>query len=342
MGTQKVKLNKKGQQVLLVAGTVFVMLIIIVAAAVKSNNREVEETTTESSYVAVWTSMPEGTAPFEAKTAAAGVFNDIYSEKAVLIHLDSGEVLAEKNAYDRGQPASITKVMTTIIAIENIPDLDATYTMPIEIFNEIYGQDLSSAGLVNGETLTIRDILYGLFLRSGAECCLAIENIVSGDSESFVALMNAKAEELGLNDTHFANSTGDTDENHYTTVYDMAILLRYCLQNETFREIASTSEYTVAPTNKHADGLTFNSTLSQSLPIMSDYEGLFTIEGGKTGHTDTAGRCLITFAEINGEEYILCTFGAYNFDGQPTTNLHTRDHCNVYSAFSKSILGIED
>ena len=301
------------------------------------NGNAIETTDPEDSGNAKWTSVATEPAPSYLNGLNADIFNDIYSKQAVLIHAGSGKVVASKDGDVKGFPASVTKMMTAIIAIENIPDLNTTYVMPAEIYDTLFKQDLSTAGFAKNDTVSVKDLLYGLLLRSGAECCLALENIACGGSAPFVAKMNEKAQEIGMYNTHFANSTGEHDVNHYSTPHDMAILMDYALKNQTFREIISTSNYRTAPLASNEEGLSFFSTLYQATPDMKEYASKFVLKGGKTGYTSDAGQCLATYAVIGGEEYILVTFGAYKFEGAPTAHLHARDHILIYSAFADAI-----
>ncbi|MBP5653883.1 MAG: D-alanyl-D-alanine carboxypeptidase [Clostridiales bacterium] len=352
---RRYRINKQGQ--MLIAGIVIVILIIfviIVAKACANNSDEGSAVssgddvvnvsdgseTSEDPANAKWTSVETEAAPSYLNGLNADIFSDIYSKQAVLIHAGSGKVVASKDGDTKGFPASVTKMMTAIVAIENIPDINTTYTMPVEIYDTLYKLDLSTAGFAKNDTVSVKDLLYGLLMRSGAECCLALENIVAGGSDAFVAKMNEKAAEIGMYNTHFANSTGEHDVNHYSTPHDMAILMDYALKNQTFRDIISTSNYRTAPLASNSEGIEFYSTLYQATPDMSQYASKFSLKGGKTGYTSDAGQCLATYAVINGEEYILVTFGAYKFEGAPTSHLHARDHINIYSAFADAISDI--
>ena len=152
---------------------------------------------------------------------------NLYSPYAILVDLDSGTVLKEKNSTDRIYPASLTKIMTAILAIENTEDLEEIVQLPDEIFPPLYAQNASMAGFQPGEEVRLKDLLYGVLIPSGAECCLAFADRISGSEEEFVSLMNDKAQELGMKNTHFTNSTGLHDPEHYSTVEDISILLQY-------------------------------------------------------------------------------------------------------------------
>ena len=160
----------------------------------------------------------------------------LVSPYAILVDADSGEAVAEKEADVSIYPASMTKVMTALLALEANPDLEQPVTLPEDIFPELRAEGASMAGFRPGETATVRDLLYGALLPSGAECCEALAREVSGSEEAFVELMNQKAAELGMRSSHFCNPTGLHDPEHVSTVRDMARLTEAALQNETFRK----------------------------------------------------------------------------------------------------------
>ena len=224
------------------------------------------------------------------------------SPHAILLQADSGEVLAEKDADSTIYPASMTKMMTALLAIEANPDLDTPVTLPEEIFPALQAQNASLAGFQAGETATVRDLLYGAMLPSGAECCETLAREVSGSEEAFVARMNQKAAELGMTATHFCNPTGLHDPEHVSTVRDMARLTEAALQNETFRKLFTTERYTVPATNCHPQGFTMHSTLLSQLDGTELHSGR--ILGGKTGYTGEAGLCLASLAEVNVDSMV--------------------------------------
>ena len=259
--------------------------------------------------------------------------NTLYSPYAVLVDLESGNVLAEQNSTERMYPASLTKIMTALIAIEETEDMEQTTTLPSDIFPSLYEENASLAGFQPGETVTWKDLLYGVMLPSGAECCLTFARQIAGSEGAFVDLMNKKAEELGMNDTHFSNATGLQDKKHYSTVRDIAVLLRYALENETFRQVFTARRYSVPPTAYHSEGFTFYNTMFQAMDNagISDDD----ILGGKTGYTEKAGLCLASLAEINDREYILVTAKA---DGNHYTEpYHVIDAENVYGQIRKKV-----
>lgn len=248
---------------------------------------------------------------------------ELYSRTGILVRLSDGAVMAQYNPKERIYPASLTKIMTCIVVLEHTDDLNKPVTIDGKTYNELYEQEASMAGFFPGEEARVIDLLYGSILPSGGECSAALAGYVSGLESSFVELMNEKAEELGMNRTHFVNATGLHDEEQYSTVEDMAELLKYALQNETFREIFCCRSYQVPSTNQHLGGFTIESSV---FSLRDDW--IFEngeILGGKTGFTDQAGLCLATLAVVGGEEYIAITAGA---EGD-----HSTEPWHVYDAF---------
>lgn len=266
------------------------------------------------------------TEPAHSQASSQAGFGRLSSAAAILLDRSSGEVLAEKNGDQQIFPASLTKLLTAVVALEALPELDEPVELPADIFPPLYEQNASMAGFLPGETARARDLLYGALLPSGAECCLALAKRVAGSEASFVEKMNQKAEELGMKDSHFCNSTGLHDDRHVSTVRDLATLLEYALKNETFRAAFTAARYSIPPTNLHPDGFTVFSRLFQALetPELPDGE----ILGGKTGYTDEAGLCLASLARVDGREYLLITAGAAG--SHQTEPFHILDALRVY------------
>jgi serine-type D-Ala-D-Ala carboxypeptidase (penicillin-binding protein 5/6) len=230
------------------------------------------------------------------------------SPNAILIRLKDHTLLMQKNSEKKIYPASLTKMMTAIVAIENLPDLKGKIKLTNSAFQGLSGADASMAGFQPGEQVKAIDLLYGVMLPSGAECCIGLADQIAGSEQNFVKLMNQKAADLGMKNTHFENATGLHNKNHYTTVKDLAILLSYALQNDTFREIFTSSRHSIPSTNKHPGGITFYSTMFEELNNQNIIGG--EILGGKTGYTNEAGLCLASLAKVGKQEYILISAGA--------------------------------
>lgn len=255
------------------------------------------------------------------------------SPNSILVDLNSEKVLVEQNSSERIYPASLTKIMTAILAIEKTPDLDQTLIFSPDLFQDLYLQNASMAGFQPGEEVKYKDALYGILLPSGAECCLAFADAIAGSESAFVEMMNQKAAELGMKNTHFRNTTGLHDDDHYSTVKDISILLQYALKNEVFRTVFTSSRYSTTPSNSHPDGFTFHSTMFKYLDSTEVTGG--EILGGKTGYTGEAGLCLASLASVNGQEYILVT--AHADGSHQTKELHIMDAVNVYSQLGVAV-----
>ncbi len=240
---------------------------------------------------------------------------DIDSSHGILVNLRNNTVIAEKNGSERIYPASMTKVLTLIVAYENVKDLDDTFTFDFDIVNDAYVAGASVAGFTTGETVTIRDLLYGTVLPSGADATTALAQYIAGDEVAFAALMNQKAEEIGMKNSHFVTASGLHDDNHYSTCEDMALALKYAIATPEMREILSTYTYTTTKTPEHPDGIMLFSTMYTKMK--GDEPGEVYIQGGKTGYTPEAHNCLASFAarcqsedaDLTVPQFILVTGG---------------------------------
>ena len=228
----------------------------------------------------------EKTAPAEPQIQAQG---------AVVIDTASGQILYGKNANTKYYPASITKLMTALLVIENC-DLNDTVTFSKTATTNLEAGAVS-LGMVEGDRMTVRQCLYALLLKSANEVGNALAEHVSGSISAFADLMNRKAAALGCTNTHFANPHGLNDPNHYTTPYDMALIARAAFANSTLREIDTTLSYQLPATKKYGARTI---TMGHKMLYPTDsryYEGII---GGKTGFTSLAGNTLVTGAERNG------------------------------------------
>lgn len=220
----------------------------------------------------------------------------VSGQAAILMEQSSGRVLYSKNEHQPLKIASITKIMTAILAIES-GKLDETVT----VSKRAEGTEGSSLYLVVGEKLTLRDLVYGLMLRSGNDAAIAIAEHVGGSVEGFVFLMNEKAEEIGMSNTLFRNPHGlDTDEDHLSSAYDMALLTQYAMENEEYREISSTKDY-----RSKGDKVRVFHNKNRLLTEKYSYS-----TGGKTGYTKLAKRTLVSTASKDGLDLIAVTLNA--------------------------------
>ncbi len=238
---------------------------------------------------------------FITKTNALDL--DISSKNVILYNLDSGEVLYEKAADEKISIASLTKIMTALVTLENVQDLDQQVILTSEDFEGLIEANAVTAGFTKGEVVTYRDLLYGLLLPSGADAAKALARNVSGSEEKFIEKMNEKAKEMNLKTTHFSTVIGLDDVDNYSTAKEVSLIFKEALKNKDFKEIITTQNYT------SSDGkIKFHSTISSNAKK-------FNIEvpyilGGKTGTTTDAGLCLATIAKADGVNYMLVTLGA--------------------------------
>lgn len=219
---------------------------------------------------------------------------------AYVYDLTTDQILYTKNQNEKIYPASMTKVMTALVALEHIENLETSITITQEDLKGLYEANASVAGFQVGEQVTYRDLIYGILLPSGADGCRATARVLFSGEEAMVEQMNQKAQELGLKKTHFENTTGLHDDNHYTTVQDMAIITKAALENETFKEIFTSRTYTTT----HS-GLKMISTL---LKIKySENIDVSHIQGCKTGYTSQAQSCITCLVNVEDQE-LLCVF----------------------------------
>lgn len=226
---------------------------------------------------------------------------EVSAESAIVINAETGEVLYEKNPDEKAYPASTTKIMTTLIALETIEKLDSPIDQKVKVPEEAVGIEGSSIYLAAGEEVRLSDLLYGMMLRSGNDAAMATAIIIGGNTENFVDMMNEKAGEVGCTNTNFTNPSGLFDENHYTTARDMALISKAAMENERFREIAGAEEYTATRTSgKYNYFYNKNKTVHQ-------YDGG---NGIKIGYTKASGRTLAASAERDGVTLICVVMDA--------------------------------
>lgn len=246
---------------------------------------------------------------------------NLYSPAAILIDSHSGDILYEKNANAMMYPASTTKVLTAIIAIENC-SLDEKVVASEPAVTSIKS-GYTNAKIQVGEELSIEDLLYALLLKSANEAANILAEHIGGTTENFANIMNAKAIELGCTSTHFVNANGIHDENHYTSAADLAKITRYCMQNELFRHMVATQEYSLPATEQYPSPdrilKNTNSLMNPESPYYYPY-----VIGGKTGFTTQAKNCMIAMSEKDGLELISIVFHAETAeDGRSARYLDT-------------------
>lgn len=233
---------------------------------------------------------------------------NLYSTNYIFLDADTGQVLSAKKQDEQISIASLTKMMTVLLAIENSSSLNQTVTITDEMIDGLYEEQASVAGYVTGDTATILDLCYAAAIPSAADAANALAIQIGGSFENFYQMMNDKAAQLGMNRTVFKSAHGLDREGQYSTVEDVSKLLRYALQNPTFKEVFSTKEYTTQATTYYPFGIPLASTIW----AYADTYGynLTNLSGGKTGYTLQAGRCIAYWATVNDMNIIAVTAGA--------------------------------
>lgn len=248
---------------------------------------------------------------------------ELNSSKFIIYDPDDNYVLYEKDSDKISSIASLTKIMTTIVAIENIKDINEKVIITNNMLKNI-PYDASKAGLKVNDVVTYEDLLYASILPSGADATTSLAISISGSVDDFVYKMNEKAEELMMYDTYFSNVTGYEIKNHYSTCNDLLKMLNYCLKNELFRKIYKTKSYVLT------NGLFVNSTINkynENLKL-----DLSNIIGSKTGYTSKAGLCMSAIINSNGKELILITLGASRINNVPYNLMDTLKIINYYNS----------
>ncbi len=236
---------------------------------------------------------------------------DIVSKYGIFIDLEEGAILAQKDARVKMSPASMTKILTVLVAAEHVEEeqLDDTVPITIDITDYCYVNGCSVAGFSLNEQVSVRDLFYGTILPSGAEAAVALAVYVAGSHEAFVDLMNEKLQALGLSETtHFTNCVGLYDEDHYSTAYDIAMILKAASDNAFCREILSAHTYNTSQTQENPEGLLISNWF---LRRIEDRDTHGEVVCGKTGYVAKSGSCAASLGvDKNGREYICVTAGS--------------------------------
>lgn len=253
---------------------------------------------------------------------------EVNANFAILVDADAGLVVAEKNGSAKMYPASMTKVMTLLVACEHITDLNEKLEITQDIVDYVKKEGASNCGFKAGEQVTMQDLLYGLILPSGADAALALVRRIAGSEEQFVTLMNQKAQQLGISaTTHFTNCTGLYNDNHYSTAEDMAIIMRAASQNSVAATILTTRSYTTQANNKRSTGLSFSNLFLKRIDTQTTGGQ---VNFAKTGYVAKAGNCAVSyFTAASGHHYICVTgktSGAWNV---------VSAHAALYSQYAK-------
>lgn len=248
----------------------------------------------------------------------------LYSKNYCLYDLTDDKIIYEKNIQERTNIASLTKIMTTITAIEKINNLDDYVTITSEMLSNIK-YDASLAGLKIGDKLTYKDLLYASILPSGADATQALAYSLSGSINNFVNDMNTLAKKIGMESSNFVNVTGLDIDNHYSTVSDLLKMLQYALKNETFKTIYTTKSYTLS------NGLVVDATVKKYNNLMK--LDVSRIIGSKTGYTNKAGLCISSIFESNNHEFIFISTNAEFIYGN---YYNLKDNLNIINFMDKN------
>lgn len=308
MEEQKNKRGKVGLAAFLLAD---VLLIGAAAYMIVMRQQDIPAGVSLSSTAAAttetWMAETEAASTEPEESVPLELTDEIDSRFAYVWNVTEDRVLAEKNGQERMYPASMTKLMTLLLACESGIAMDTPYVFDKDMLDPLIAQGASRVGFEPEETVTFADLLYGSILSSGGDATAALAEVVDGDEASFAKHMNRRAQDLGMFDTHFVNASGLHDDEHYSTARDIALLLEKTLENATCREILSTSVYTTSRNSVHPNGMEIRSVVELR---MQDYQPeQVKFQGGKTGFTDQAGYCLASFAEQGSDTYIVVVAG---------------------------------
>ena len=231
----------------------------------------------------------------------------VNAQYCMLSNMDTGEILYSKNADERLYPASITKLMTALVVCENVDDLNQTVTIDGDLLESLLGTDSSLSYIVKDEVLSIDQLLHYLLITSGNDTALVLAKYVGGTVDRFIEMMNETAAKLGMNSTHFDNPHGLPDDNHYTTVNDIHKLATAAFAVEKIKTICGYSRYQMPATNLHGERTlsTTNFLIDKTTTYFYKY-----CTGGKTGYTESAGRCIVSTAEKEGMHYLSIVMNA--------------------------------
>ncbi len=308
---------------------------------------ESNEASSEASVIEIIDTIveePEEYSPYKEKSDDASSFFDGYtvevsentdyiasenvlSTYALLVNLDDGTAVASKDGTVRINPASMTKILTLLVAAEHITDINDTFEMTQAIGDFVYKHDCSAVGFEVGEKVTIQDLLYGTILPSGGDAAMCLAEYVAGSQEAFVDMMNDKLSELGLSNTaHFTNCIGIYDEDHYCTLMDMAMILKAAEENKLCHEVLQERVYTTSCTTEHPEGITISNWFIRRI---EDKDTHGEVCGAKTGFVVQSGCCGASYQISNdGTHYICVTADAWS------SWRCIYDHVAIYDAYT--------
>lgn len=253
---------------------------------------------------------------------------DTQSTYALLVNLDNGNIVASREGNVKIYPASMTKILTLLVAVEHLDNIDNTFTMTREIGDFVFGHECSVVGFEVDEVIPIKDLLYGTILPSGGDAAMCLAEYIAGSQEAFVDMMNEKLKELGLSDTaHFTNCIGIYNDDHYCTLSDMAMILKAAEENELCHEVLNARTYHTSPTAQHPDGMQISNWF---LRRIEDKDTHGTVIGAKTGFVNQSGSCGASYQiSNNGTHYICVTADAWS------SWRCIYDHVDIYSKYTQ-------
>ena len=269
---------------------------------------------------------------FVPTSSTSTIYNEeVISSHAILIDESANTIVASKSAKERISPASMTKVLTILVAAENITEeqLKDTCTMTREITDYGYINDCSEVGFLEGEQIRVKDLFYGTILPSGSDAAVGLAVYVAGSHEAFVEMLNEKLKELGLEESsHYTNCVGVYDEKHYSTVYDMAIIMKAAIQNEFCKEVLSRHNYITESTEQHPEGINISNWF---LRRIEDKDTGGEVLCAKTGYVSQSKNCAVSYGEFaNGKPYICVTAGS------SSSWRCIYDHVEIYNEYIRS------
>lgn len=289
----------------------------------QSGETQPEEPETEEEVLVYSFTQTEDTASIACE--------EVISTHAILVDESTDTIIASKGARERILPASMTKVLTLLVAAEHIPEeeLGHTFTMTQEIVDYAYRNDCSSVGFVAGEKVPVKDLFYGTALHSGGDAAVGLAVYTAGSQEAFVEMMNQKLGELGIAEsTHFTNCVGLYDEAHYTTVYDMAIIMKAAMHNDRCREVLSAHIYTTQPTQEHPDGIEISNWFLRKI---EDKDTGGEVLCAKTGYIVQSKNCAVSYGTFAGKTPYICVTA-----GSTSGWRCIYDHVEIYNRYISS------
>ena len=326
------RLNRRGRILLLLAvlccaGLLALLAHTVAAAKTKAKPEEPEEPAPAEEVIAP-VELPEEPDPLYALTPAPETLaleeGVLQSEFAVFADAETGQILSERNSDQRMYPASMTKVMTLLVAAEHLSDRSGSFTMTRPDADYCYVNKCSVVGYEVGEEIPVNELFYGCILCSGADACLGLAYVSAGGQEPFVEWMNEKAEELGIADTcHFTNCVGLYDPEHYCTARDIAVILHAAMEDAFCRTVLSTPIYHTQPTEQHPDGQVLSNWFLRRMEIRDC--GDAKVLCGKTGYVPESGNCAVSYGEDTDGHGWLCVTGKAG-----TQWLTIADHALLY------------